>query len=352
MRRVLMMTLIASLSGGMPLAIVPAQAASFDCTKAATPFEAAICGNETLSKADERLARTYATAIGGLSEPALVVMRDGQREWLRFAQRACTRTAEPLTEGSYDERGVGCLTDLFGSRSTALETSRMMQGIRFYPISRYAAAPDPYEADNPDSNWPVSQHELTLVQIDGDEDYVSVFNDLVRQEGGFDVDLLTGGAEDEGGDDASSDSSNSISVDELAGEGRITLQVGTYWYGHGAAHGNWGQSYRHFLVEEARWMRAQDLFSGKGWQKALLDLTVAALRAEHGDMLMLDDPSYIADSVIDPARWSLSDPYGLIIQFQPYEVAAYAYGAPTARVSWEALEPYLAEGADKMRYGW
>ena len=60
----------------------------------------------------------------------------------------------------------------------------------------------------------------------------------------------------------------------------------------------------------------------------------------------------IADSVIDPERWVLSDPYGLVIQFQPYEVAAYAYGAPTARVSWEALEDYLAEGADSVRYGW
>jgi hypothetical protein len=99
-------------------------------------------------------------------------------------------------------------------------------------------------------------------------------------------------------------------------------------------------------------MTASDMFAGKGWQKALLDLSVSALEDEHGDMLMLDDPSYLADIVIDPTRWKLSDAYGLIIQFQPYEVAAYAYGAPTARVSWDALEDYLAESADKIRYGW
>src|SRR5687768_13630260 len=53
----------------------PTLAASFDCTKASTPFENAICENEDLSEADKRLARTYATASGGLSELALGVLR-------------------------------------------------------------------------------------------------------------------------------------------------------------------------------------------------------------------------------------------------------------------------------------
>lgn len=350
MRLIVAATLVATM-GAVP-SILPAQAASFDCAKATSAFEKAICGSDTLSKADERLAKTYATATGGLSETALAEMRKGQREWLSFAQRACTRDAEPLASGAYDERGVDCLIDLFNGRSTTLESSRMLSGIRFYPASRYGAAPDPYEADDPDSYWPVSKQELSVVQIDGDEGFVVPFNELVREAAGFDAPQASSTVEADGGDDASSDSDNSIVVKEVAGIGRITLEMQTYWYGHGAAHGNWSLSYRHFLRDENRWIEASDLFAGKGWQKALLDLTVEALRAEHGDMLMLDDASYIADSVIDPTRWELSDPYGLVIQFQPYEVAAYAYGAPTARVSWDALTDYLAEGADKVRYGW
>lgn len=330
---------------------MPALAASFDCAKAATPFERAICDDADLSAADERLARTYATAIGGLSGHAGAEMRATQRAWLDYAQRACTRDAEPLVSGDYDDSGASCLTGLFNNRSRVLETSRMMDGKRFYPYAEFSALPDPYEADNPDSSWPVAQHELSMVQIDSDEGYAHAFNDLIRAEGEHISDASFQGGPETVADDASSDTTNSITVDEIAGRNRIALLVNTYWYGHGAAHGNYTITYRHFLKDEGRFLEARDLFEGKGWQKALLTLAVEAAQSEHGDNLMLDDTSYIAESVIDPSRWDLSDPYGLVIQFQPYEISAYAYGAPTARVSWEALAPYLTENADQIRYG-
>lgn len=330
-----------------------AQAASFDCANAATPFEKAICGDEALSKADERLAKTYATAIGGLSEFALGQMRSSQREWLNYAQRACTRDAIAMTSGTYDEWGLRCLRDIFGSRSRVLETSRMIEGERYYPVARFAAQQDPDEADNPDSNWPVAQHELSMVQIDSDAEYARIFNRLVLEEGEkISTPFAAQGGPETMAEDTSSDTSNSIRVERVAGRNLISLEVNTYWYGHGAAHGNYSISYLHFLKEQARLLEAGDLFAGKGWQRALLELVVAAAEEEHGDNLMLEDTTYIAESVIDPGRWDLSDPYGLVIQFQPYEISAYAYGAPTTRVSWEALEPYLTENADRIRRGY
>ena len=346
--------LLVALGGLSPVAVLPVAAASFDCAKAATPFETAICGDPDLSKADERLAKTYATAIGGLSETALGEMRASQREWLDYARRACTRDAEVLTAGAYDERGLSCLIDLFNSRSRVLETSRMMDGLRFYPLASFAARPDPYEADNPQSSWPVAQHEMAVVQIDADEGFAHAFNDLVRAEG----EMIAGVFAGQGGpetvfEDDSSDTTNAIEIDEIAGSNRISLTVNTYWYGHGAAHGNYTISFRHYLREQGRFMEARDLFGGKGWQKALLTLAIAAARAEHGDALWSEGlEDYLTDAVIDPSRWNLSDPYGLVIQFQPYEISAYAYGAPTARVSWEDLEPYLAETADQIRFGY
>src|SRR5690606_34607066 len=144
---------------GFSIPVVTAHAASFDCNKASTPFEKAICADEDLSAADERLARTYSYAIGGLSESALATMKNGQREWLAFAQRACTQDAKPLTTGTYDDRGTRCLIDLFDSRSRILEQSRMINGIRFYPLTFYSAVIDEDEKDNPDSSYPVGQHE-------------------------------------------------------------------------------------------------------------------------------------------------------------------------------------------------
>lgn len=326
-----------------------ARAASFDCSKAATPFEHAICDSAELSGLDERLAKTYATAAGGLSEDALEALRTGQRTWLNYAQQACTRDAKPLARGDYDDRGVSCLIDLFTSRSRVLENSRMMDGRRFYPVGQYSALPDPYEAENPDSSWPVAQHELAMIQLDSEEGFAAGFNAYVAEQAEEMAGPMAGSETVDA--DTSSDETHSLTIEELAGDGRITLLANTYWYGHGAAHGNWTISYRHYLVEQERAMVASDLFAARGWEKALLRLAVAALHEEHGDNLMLDDTKYIAESVTDPARWDLSDSYDLIIQFQPYEVAAYAYGAPTVRIAWSALEPYLAETADEVRYG-
>lgn len=343
----LLLLLLTLLTLGLATSV--AQAASFDCSKASTPFEHAICDSAELSALDERLAKTYATAAGGLSETALDALRSGQRDWLGYAQQACTRDAEPLTRGAYDERGLSCLADIFKSRSRVLENSRMMDGRRFYPVGQYSAQPDPYEAENPDSSWPVAQHELAMIQLDADESFAAGFNAYVAEQAAEMAGPQAGSETVD--DDSSSDETHSLTIEELAGDGRITLLANTYWYGHGAAHGNWTISYRHYLVEEERAMVASDLFAARGWEKALLRLAVAALRAEHGDNLQLDDTKYIAESVIDPSRWDLSDSYDLIIQFQPYEVAAYAYGAPTAHIAWSELEPYLAETADKVRYG-
>lgn len=342
--------LAAALGLQTAVSVLPVNAASFDCAKATTPFEKAICSDAELSKADERLARTYQTAIGGLSDAALSAMRADQRAWLDHARRACTTDVQPLTSGSYDERGVMCLQTLFSNRSDLLEQSRIIKGTRLYPMARYDALPDPNEADNPDSYYPVALHELAYVQIDDTSPEAEAFNALVRAE----ADAQAGFGADPDEDDMvdTSDTTNKIFFKEGAGTGRITLEASTYWYGHGAAHGNWAVTYLHYLNAEQRWLEASDLFAAKGWQKALLRLAADALRAEHGDNLYLDDDNDIAEVVTDPTRWDFSDPYGLIIQFQPYEVAPYVYGAPTARVAWDDLADYLSDGADAIRYGY
>jgi uncharacterized protein YecT (DUF1311 family) len=343
---------VALVTSGMAASgIAPAQAASFDCSKAATPFEKAICSNDDLSRADDRLAKTYATASGGLGKVALGELRASQHDWLAHAQRACTRTAEPLTTGGYDERGLGCLVDLFNSRSDVLETSRMIDGLRFYPASLYDAKIDTYEQENPESNWPVAIHSLSYPQRDGGEG-AEAFNAWVKQVVG-EVSALAGAGEGDGSDDTS-DSTVSLEVETPVTPRRISLRTETYWYGHGAAHGNYALTFENYLVDEDRSMVAEDLFAGADWQQTLLDATVAALRAEHGDNLMLGDDEVdgLLSVVTDPTRWEISDDYALLVQFQPYEVAAYAYGAPVARVPWTALEGIMAEGAEGVRYGY
>ena len=125
---------------------------------------------------------------------------------------------------------------------------------------------------------------------------------------------------------------------------RITMTVNTYAYGHGAAHGNYAITYLHFLRGKNRPMTAADLFTGKDWRAHLQTLALPAVTKAMGDNLMLDDPSSLNNLVVDPARWDFSKD-GLILQFEPYEIAPYAAGAPTVTIPWSDLKADLVANA-------
>ena len=297
------------------------------------------------------LAKAFATASGGLTKPAATQLRAHQREWLDFAQSACTDTAEPLVSGSYDEEGADCLARLFGRRTDVLEQSRMIGGHRFTVASRYEVLPDPDAAADPDYYWKVATHELSYPLLDEDDPLAGDFNAFIQAETADQASLnASSGGQEVALSNAQADTDNSLSITAV-NKARITLQSDSYWFGHGAAHGNWGVSYIHYLIDQQRALQASDVFAGKGWETRLADLAFAQLQTEHSDALQVESAEDIKDVVTLPSRWSFENDYGLTIQFEPYEVSAYAYGAPTILVRWENLEGLTAEGLDTIRYG-
>jgi uncharacterized protein len=76
-----------------------AQAASFDCAKAATAVENAICADPALSQADEHMAQAYGRAVVATLAPR--ALRTDQMHWL--ASRESVGTLDDL-RGSYDRR--------------------------------------------------------------------------------------------------------------------------------------------------------------------------------------------------------------------------------------------------------
>ncbi|MDB5535209.1 MAG: hypothetical protein JWQ65_84 [Devosia sp.] len=328
----------------------PASAASFDCSKATTAFEKAICDNPKLSADDDTLAVAFATAIGGLSKPAVIAMRAEQRAWLDFAARSCTDHAEPLSDvDTYTDNQIECLGLAFSTRTGVLEQSRMLGGHRFAVSSSYSALPDPDAVDDPTSYWKVATHQLTYPALDGGKADAEGFDSFISDT----VASVSGSITDEGGDamsDAQSDTTVDITLSEVVGT-RVTLKVMTNWFGHGAAHSNWGITYAHYLLGRQRAMEASDIFAGEGWEKTLTDIATAELKREHGDNLQLEGVENLGAIITDPSRWSFGSDYGLTIQFEPYEVAAYAYGAPTIVVPWESLGDIMSESSDSVRYG-
>jgi uncharacterized protein len=89
--------LIAAALLALPLA---ANAASFDCTKAATPAEKAICGDTGLSKLDSDLNSAFISAMSAAANPDS--LRSSQRDWLK-RRNACGGDAACL-QRVYQER--------------------------------------------------------------------------------------------------------------------------------------------------------------------------------------------------------------------------------------------------------
>ncbi|CAG9238915.1 LprI domain-containing protein [Paraburkholderia tropica] len=86
-------------------------AASFDCEKAASSVEKAICADSSLNALDEQLAQQYRETLGNLPADEAATARSVQRNWLR-ERDACAAQAA----GARD-----CLKSSMERRMTALQ---------------------------------------------------------------------------------------------------------------------------------------------------------------------------------------------------------------------------------------
>jgi uncharacterized protein YecT (DUF1311 family) len=329
-----------------------AQAASFDCAKASTAFENAICNSPDLSKQDEVLAQAYATALGGLSTAAASAVKADQHGWLDYAARACSDDAQPIA-GAYTADQATCLGGEFTRRITDLEASKMQGGYRFYPVEKFLVERDP-DAETDSYNKVATKHFLT-VKIDRDDDLAAAFNAMTETlraandlQVGEDTHLF-----DKSGELAKGDTSSDIDLSttvKSVGSSVITLVTDFYWYGHGAAHGNYGRSFDHFLVEQKRALVAADVFKGEDWKDKFAGMVIDKAKADLGDEWQGDDSSgTLSDEIADPSHWEFDDA-GITVLFNPYDVASYARAIVEVTVPWDQLQDMVTDTAQSLSY--
>jgi uncharacterized protein len=326
------------LAGLLVMGAVPAaQAASFDCARASTPVEKAVCANPELGRRDEVLARAYATALGGLSDAAKGTVQAGQRAWLDYAGLACTTDARPFSTPLTEDQQA-CLSTVYRDRIDDLAQSRMQGDWRFYPMTSYAVVDDP----DPEAFQGVATKQLRSPRIDEESEVAAAFNELMDEAD------EAAQPDPQGEDYGSSDTMQTTTV-ESVNTHRISLTTNSYWMGHGAAHGNYAITHSHYLIEKGRMLEAADLFTGDGWQEALGQLALDELDRTVEGGIWDESRADVPKAAADPSRWNLSD-NGLEIVFQPYEVTAYAAGAPTVTIGWDKLAEYLSEDYSELLY--
>lgn len=323
----------------------PAAAASFDCARAGSSFEKAICSSPEISAADEILAKAYQTALGGLSEPAAKEIKSAQRAWLGYAERNCSDDARPIA-GDYTEDQKQCLAATYRDRIRDLEASRMQGGYRFYPIDRYLVEKDTQAL--PEDFSKVATRQFQIVRIDGTDEVATAFNAAIDTMIAETPELFEPGTTTIAVGDGTSDSDITTKVSAVTSQ-RITLRTDEYWYGHGAAHGNYFITYRHFLLGEKRLLEAGDVFEGNDWQETLGALALERIKGKLGEDYFANSDEDVKAIATDPLRWDFSEE-GLVVQFNIYEVTAYAMGAPTITIPWGELSSITTGRAEEIAY--
>lgn len=84
--------------------------ASFDCGKAVTVVERAICADAALARLDRQMAQAYQLRLDGSADR--IAERNAQRAWLKLRSSACADQAGP--------RLAACLTGIYRARLTEL----------------------------------------------------------------------------------------------------------------------------------------------------------------------------------------------------------------------------------------
>ena len=123
-----------ALLAALPAATLPAQAASFDCRKASSFVEKAVCDSAELSALDEALSRNYQRMLASnIGDGGRKQLRADQRAWL--AKRNACRTSSCVNT-LYQER-VDAVCDMpviSGVHALCVSTQEVLQQQPKHPV--------------------------------------------------------------------------------------------------------------------------------------------------------------------------------------------------------------------------
>ena len=308
----------------------PAGAASFDCAKASTTREKAICKNDELSNDDDIMGALYAGARARISDSAAVRLRDSQLSWLRFLGKACPQ--EKI------EDAVQCLKPWYADRVKFLAHAVTEKaGLTFVTLDEWTfIAPEKQgKEEMPGANQMRYREDVSFAIDKPASDGERAFNALVAKQSdlwnGFDGDVQR---------------STWFKLNE-ATENFASLDIFRWEFHVGAAHGFGAAKHLNYRLDEARPLQVKDIFADKdGWQKTLARHALDGLHKIVGEDNGLFDGAEetISKMVGDPKNWVVTRE-GLGVNFPVYSVGPYVIGDHTITTPWKDLAPWLAKDA-------
>ena len=310
--------------------------ASFDCAATSlSPVDQWICQNPLISALDERMAVHYQENYKKLSPYNRVTYLNSQREWLRYWPQACGRSKDT---DMYTQEYLSCAENSYEERIEALTVfTTKKQWPVFYVAQYNVTAADKKMV--PD--WVNKlEHRLTYPKIDTallnvkDQQLANQVNLWIRSV------IKTLGVKNRTSlNENHMDTSLDIQIEEVSPD-LIRLKTIYYFNGFGA-HGNSVFNNYHYIVSKGRELKTADLLQG-GWQEMVAKDVYRQLHIQAPDMVLINSPQEVKSSIERVQTW-MFDREGFRFIFSPYELTAYAAGAPQISVDWELMKPYLTD---------
>ncbi len=318
-------------------------AASFNCAKAATPQEKAICSNKALSAQDSEMAVIYHRALAQVSASAKEQVRHDQQQWLSWLATICNAAS------SKDVSVLAqCMTAPYRDRIDFFKNAvSVKDGVLFYARSNYLAGKDDPQLLNSPSPQFRGWGTLAITWYVADDPAWSHWNASITET------MTKTAADDKSDRPHSSDASNADSTEWASipdiSENLITTRMSFESMGHGAAHPTEYSWTLHWLRKTERELQATHVFrANTPWKEMLAMACWKGLKEQFAD----DDGSLfiksaqdkdLLDVVKDPSSWSFTKD-GLDISFPEYSVSPRVSPADDITVPWKDLESYLNAG--------
>jgi uncharacterized protein len=301
-----------------------AAAASFDCAKARTPHEHAICQHPALSELDARLGMLYQSRLALLSKPGVEALQRSQQQWLRFIRTVCP-LASPSGKPDVDA-AVACLSGEYEQRLRQLDVvGRKLGPFVFTRVDMYKAAPATDDFGHHPGFY--TQH-VAYPQIDAPATPVAqAWNK--RQETAL----------QEGPDPCDEDQDYSLGY---ANDRLISVRLTESSYCHETPHGTWtALGSNTVLLPSMHELTAAELFGEKNdWQARLKALFAQALAQQDPDDRNDDNQENVLAVATSPRSWTF-DGTGLTVAFSAYDGGCYVCTPAPLTVPWRKLKPLL-----------
>jgi uncharacterized protein len=308
----------------------PLDAQAFDCTKASTEVEMAICGNVELKTLDDALAKAYAQVKSTSSAAEQKMLVRSQKRWI------ATREGCPQSEAGL----IACVHD---------ETNKRLQLLSGTPESGPGTGNQPMPVFViQDGSQQAYDLDVQLLRFENPQSRGEKTLNRITEEARNALKLGPHG-EDTGGATYAVVQDMSISFASPA----FMSVISSYWADTGGAHGNGGVSNYNIGMESGKLMEVSDFFSedastrlAAGCKSQIIAEKLQRLEGEPYDPATDDflKDEVIAEHIATLSRWSFTESKASV-SFDAYAIGSYAEGPYDCEFPMTDLKNMALDGA-------